>query len=153
MISHWQKVLLDHWNIAASLARLNGEYDLNFMALNTSGEGYVLKAMRPGCDTGLVEMQCAALEHIHANGTDVPTPDVKLTMEGMPFLEVCDENGEERLGVIKGAVPAGSPNFDYEIDGLSGATLTGNGVSNMLKYWLGQNGFGPFLSQLSESGV
>lgn len=37
---------------------------------------------------------------------------------------------------------------DYQVDALSGATLTSNGVSNMLKFWLGQNGFGPYLKNL-----
>lgn len=97
MTSHWQKVLFDYWNISSSLTRLNGEYDLNFMAMTAAGEGYVLKVMRPGCDAGLVEMQCAALEHINLGNTDVPTPNVIWTTEGRPFLEVCDENGEERL--------------------------------------------------------
>jgi len=94
---HWQKVLHDHWNISASLTRLNGEYDLNFMAITASGDGYVLKVMRPGCDSGLVEMQCAALEHIHANAAEVSTPEVILTKQGTPFLELPDENGEFRL--------------------------------------------------------
>jgi 4-aminobutyrate aminotransferase-like enzyme/Ser/Thr protein kinase RdoA (MazF antagonist) len=97
MTSHWQKVLHDHWNISASLTRLNGEYDLNFMAMTASGEGYVLKVMRPGCDSGLVEMQCAALEQIHTNAAEVPTPEVILTKRGAPFLELSDENGEYRL--------------------------------------------------------
>jgi len=67
--------------------------------------------------------------------------------------KIMDDSGQERLKVIKGAVTDSSPDAIYEIDGLSGATLTGNGVSNMLEFWLGDNGFGPFLAQLSESGV
>jgi Na+-transporting NADH:ubiquinone oxidoreductase subunit C len=31
---------------------------------------------------------------------------------------------------------------------LAGATLTANGVNNLLKFWLGQNGFGPFIANL-----
>lgn len=46
------------------------------------------------------------------------------------------------IRVVKGA---GST--DYEVDGLSGATITSNGVSNMLKYWLGEEGFGPFIQK------
>lgn len=40
---------------------------------------------------------------------------------------------------------------DYQVDALSGATLTSNGVSNMLKFWLGENGFGPYLQNLTGS--
>jgi len=40
---------------------------------------------------------------------------------------------------------------DYQVDALSGATLTSNGVSNMLQFWLGQDGFGPYLQRLAEN--
>ena len=43
--------------------------------------------------------------------------------------------------------------YDYEIDGISGATLTSNGVTNMIRYWLGENGYGPVLQQLREGIV
>ena len=35
----------------------------------------------------------------------------------------------------------------YEVDGLSGATLTSNGVTNMLHFWLGENGFATYLAE------
>lgn len=38
---------------------------------------------------------------------------------------------------------------DYQVDALSGATLTSNGVTNMLEFWLGQNGFGPYLQSIA----
>lgn len=38
----------------------------------------------------------------------------------------------------------------YAVDALSGATLTSNGVQNTLDYWLGAQGFGPFLSTLKK---
>jgi len=57
-----------------------------------------------------------------------------------------DEQGEPRIHVIKGA--AGPPGeAPYEVDGLSGATLTCNGVTNLLQFWLGEAGFGPFLER------
>jgi Na+-transporting NADH:ubiquinone oxidoreductase subunit C len=37
------------------------------------------------------------------------------------------------------------------IDGLSGATLTGNGVTYLVQYWTGPNGFGPYLSKYREA--
>ena len=45
-------------------------------------------------------------------------------------------------------VTKGPSTEEYEIDGISGATLTSNGVSNMIKYWLGENGYGPVLEML-----
>jgi len=39
----------------------------------------------------------------------------------------------------------------HQVDGISGATLTGNGVTNLLRYWLGADGFGPYLSRIRNS--
>lgn len=52
------------------------------------------------------------------------------------------------LGLIKGKVNAASADAEWQIDGLAGATLTSNGVSNLIKFWLGENGFLPFLTNL-----
>ncbi len=49
--------------------------------------------------------------------------------------------------MIKGLAPDVS---DYEIDGLAGATLTGRGVSNFVRHWIGEQGYGPYLKSLSE---
>jgi len=62
---------------------------------------------------------------------------------------VYDESWNPVIEVIKGA--AGPPGQDpYEVDGLSGATLTSRGVSNMLRFWLGPEAFGPYLEGLRE---
>lgn len=59
---------------------------------------------------------------------------------------------EPALRVRKGR--AGPPERDpYQVDGLSGATITSSGVSNMLAFWLGPRGFGPFLSEFRKEGV
>lgn len=44
-----------------------------------------------------------------------------------------------------------SPTSDYQVDALSGATITSNGVTNMLQFWLGDNGFGPYLKSVSDT--
>lgn len=51
-------------------------------------------------------------------------------------------NGELAIQVKKGA----DHDNPYAVDALSGATLTSNGVQNTLNYWLGSEGFGPFLT-------
>ncbi len=43
------------------------------------------------------------------------------------------------------------PAHPYEIDGLSGATITSNGVEGLVNYWLGPDGFGPFLDRYRKS--
>ncbi len=64
-----------------------------------------------------------------------------------------DAAGALRVGVAKGrADPEAAP---YQVDGISGATRTGRGVTNLLRFWLGSEGFGPFLARLKsgESGL
>jgi len=45
-----------------------------------------------------------------------------------------------------------SASGEYEVDALSGATLTSNGVTNMLQFWLSSEGFGEYLAKF-RSGV
>ena len=38
----------------------------------------------------------------------------------------------------------------HHIDALAGATLTSNGVDNLVKFWMGEAGFKKFLSNLKK---
>ena len=60
---------------------------------------------------------------------------------------------EPALGLIKGSVDAANANAKHQIDGLSGATLTSNGVTNLVKFWMGANGYAPFLANLKTGGA
>ena len=40
-----------------------------------------------------------------------------------------------------------------EVDALSGASLTSRGINNLLQFWLSENGFAPFLEQLTSTGA
>jgi Na+-transporting NADH:ubiquinone oxidoreductase subunit C len=65
-----------------------------------------------------------------------------------PGKQVADAEGVIRIEVVKGA-GAGL----HEVDGISGATRTGNGVSNLLRFWLGPDGYGLYLDRLrTETG-
>lgn len=67
-----------------------------------------------------------------------------------PDRKIFDEDWNIRIEVIKGA--AGAPPEDpHRVDGLSGATITSRGVTNMLHFWLGENGFGPYLEKFRQS--
>jgi Na+-transporting NADH:ubiquinone oxidoreductase subunit C len=60
-----------------------------------------------------------------------------------------DDGWDVAIRVKKGS--AGPAEADpYRVDGLSGATITSNGVTNMLRFWLGENGFGTYLAQLRQ---
>ena len=49
-------------------------------------------------------------------------------------------------------VKSGAKN-EHQIDGLSGATLTSNGVDHAIDFWTGENGFGPFLARVREGAL
>ncbi|MHA7878360.1 MAG: Na(+)-translocating NADH-quinone reductase subunit C [Saccharospirillum sp.] len=63
--------------------------------------------------------------------------------------QVYGDDNNVQLGVKKGSVDSSN---DYEashrVDGLSGATLTSNGVSRMVEFWFGEQGFKSFVQNL-----
>ncbi|MEJ2514410.1 MAG: Na(+)-translocating NADH-quinone reductase subunit C [Gammaproteobacteria bacterium] len=63
---------------------------------------------------------------------------------------VYGPEGDVKLSVIKGQVDPQSEDAKWSIDGISGATLTAQGVSRMVHYWLGEQGFGLFLERLKK---
>lgn len=104
-IQHWQSALHDHWDIQATLTRLDGEYDLNFLAKDTDGTGYILKIMRADCEDWLVDMQVKAFEHIAARQPQVPCPRVIRANGDAPLLTLADENGTKRLVWVLNQLP------------------------------------------------
>ena len=70
--------------------------------------------------------------------------------DGWQGKQLYTPSGEMGLRVVKGkADPAGEQSA-YQIDGISGATLTVNGVSNLMEFWFGEHGFKLYLSQLKK---
>ncbi len=62
-----------------------------------------------------------------------------------------DDDLSPAIGVVKG--PAGNVDeAPYAVDGLSGATITSRGVTNLLRFWLGPDGFGPYLARVRREG-
>lgn len=64
-----------------------------------------------------------------------------------------DESWLPKIAVKKG--PAGPVEADpYHVDGLSGSTLTSNGVTHLVQFWIGDHGFGPYLARYrTEKGL
>ena len=80
-------------------------------------------------------------------GGEVDNPRWKSLWPGRKAL---DDQGQPVLTVIKGQ--AGSPEEDaHRVDGLSGATITSRGITNMLEFWLGEHGFGPYFEKQREA--
>ncbi len=81
-------------------------------------------------------------------GGEVDNPSWKAKWAGR---KAFGKDGKPAIGVIKGAAgPAKSA--PHKVDGLAGATITGNGVTKLVRFWLGKQGFGPFLTKLKKGG-
>jgi Na+-transporting NADH:ubiquinone oxidoreductase subunit C len=82
-------------------------------------------------------------------GGEVGNPKWQAVWRGR---KVYDANWEPRLTVIKGQ--AGPPEQDpSKVDGLSGATITSNGVARLVAFWFSRDGFGPFLAKFRSGAM
>lgn len=108
-----------------------------FMALGSDlntvkGFGYYSQAETPGL------------------GGEVDNPNWKGQWVGK---SVYDEEQVVALKLAKGAAPSQGSVAEYRVDGLSGATITANGVSSSVKYWFGDHGYGKFIEKIRAGEV
>jgi len=80
-------------------------------------------------------------------GGEVENPKWKAQWAGK---QLFDNNGNIVIKVVKGGAKEGDI---HGVDALSGATLTGQGVENTFKFWLGEEGFGPFIANYRNGGL
>lgn len=62
-----------------------------------------------------------------------------------PNKKIYDNNGRVAISVVKGGATG-----DYQVDALSGATLTSDGVNNLVQFWVGKDGFESFLIKVKQ---
>lgn len=79
-------------------------------------------------------------------GGEVDNPNWKKIWKGKKVYDISNMVGIE---VIKGKANASDKNIAYKVDGLSGATITSKGVTNMMHYWFGENGYKSALENLT----
>lgn len=79
-------------------------------------------------------------------GGEVDNPKWKDQWSG----KVVYDEDEVAIKVVKGSVDSSKSGAEHQVDGLSGATLTSNGVTNLLKFWLGEMGYKKFLTNLKS---
>jgi len=81
-------------------------------------------------------------------GGEVDNPKWKSLWPGRKAFDV---NGKPAIKVIKGqAGPVAQA--PHAVDGLSGATITSRGVGDLVQFWIGAHGFGPYLSKFKQRG-
>lgn len=106
-----------------------------FIALEADGNGiYGLQFYEHGETPGL--------------GAEVDNPRWKSLWNGKMLH---DDGGDLRITVAKGS-PSGAA-ANHHVDALAGATLTSQGVDNLVRFWMGEAGFAPFLENLKNGEV
>lgn len=82
-------------------------------------------------------------------GGEVDNPKWKALWHGKKVFK----DNKIAIEVIKGNVSDMTPDADYKVDGLAGATLTSNGVKHLVHFWMDENGFGPFINKLRAGEI
>jgi Na+-transporting NADH:ubiquinone oxidoreductase subunit C len=78
-------------------------------------------------------------------GGQIESPRWQRNWEGKALF---DGAGNVAIRVIKGRVDPADPDFRHTVDGISGATLTTRGVDKLVRFWVGEEGYGPTLERL-----
>lgn len=81
-------------------------------------------------------------------GGEIENPDWQAKWHGK---QVLDADGRVIIKVVKAPVDPEAGDAFRQVDGLAGATLTSKGVEHLLHYWLGDDGYGPFLDKLRHT--
>ncbi len=80
-------------------------------------------------------------------GAEVLNPKWKALWPGK---KMYNDQGEPAIKLVKGGAKKGDI---HGVDALSGATLTSKGVTRTLRFWLGAEGYGPFVTQFKDGGL
>ncbi len=80
-------------------------------------------------------------------GAEIDNPKWKALWSGK---KLADDDGKLQITVAKTQPKAGK---DFYIDALSGATLTSNGVDNLVRFWMGEQGYKTFLEKLKAGDM
>ncbi len=136
-------------SVLAPVHFLASDGEVQLIVLPVSGKGYQ-STLRAWLTLQADLKTVAALRIVEQGetpglGARVETPEWQNLWEGK---ELTDETGAIVIEVVRGT--ASGP---HQVDAISGATVTSSGVGNMLRYWLGDHGYGPLLDRLAEEGV
>lgn len=123
--------------------------DLALVILPVSGQGYAAAirgylALGPDLNT-VVGLTITDQAETPGLGATIQTPG---WLAQWPGTQLMDETGEIRVAVVRGGATS-----EYEIDAITGATRSSNGVQNMIRFWIGPLGFGPVLDALRSGDL
>ena len=140
--------IISRANIAKVYLVKNGQGDVDQIILPVHGNGlwsmmYAFVSVKTDGDTinGLTYYQQGETPGL---GGEIENPKWRGQFTGK---KLYNEQNQPAIRIVKGGAPANDP---YAVDGLSGATLTANGVQGTFNFWLGDMGYGPFLTKVRQ---
>ncbi|MBT8333848.1 MAG: Na(+)-translocating NADH-quinone reductase subunit C [Desulfobacterales bacterium] len=71
---------------------------------------------------------------------------------GWQNKKVYSPDGEVEFSIVRSSSESSPEEAAYQVDGLSGATLTSQGVETLMQFWFGEHGFRPFFNQIKKQG-
>lgn len=71
---------------------------------------------------------------------------------GWQDKKLFSPDGQFNFNVAKSGTQGSPEETVYRVDGLSGATLTTQGVDRLMAFWFGEHGFEPFLENIRQQG-
>jgi Na+-transporting NADH:ubiquinone oxidoreductase subunit C len=77
-------------------------------------------------------------------GDQVQSPEWHAKWRGRKLYSA---SGELRFRVAGGQLNPDSPAAAYQVDAMTGATVTGDAVTRLIGYWFGPHGYAPFIEQ------
>lgn len=64
-----------------------------------------------------------------------------------------DDFAQPAIQLVKGGADPAKPGYAHKVDALAGASLTSRGVDNLVKFWMGEQGFAAYLKKLRAGEV
>lgn len=128
------------------LVRRDGELALVVLPVRAAGYGSTIKAylaLEPDLNT-VAALAVYEQGETPGLGGRIAEPEWQALWAGKQVAR----DGEIVIEVVRGE--ASGP---YQVAGISGASVTGYAVTDMIQFWLGPSGYGPFLERLRAGGT
>jgi Na+-transporting NADH:ubiquinone oxidoreductase subunit C len=122
----------------------NAREEVSLILLPLSGQGYggridAILALRGDTNT-VAGMTVTGHSETPGLGARIEEASWQASFPG---TELRDASDEMRFRVARGAASG-----VHEVDGITGATRTGRGITQMVRFWLGPDGYGPLLAAI-----
>jgi Na+-transporting NADH:ubiquinone oxidoreductase subunit C len=129
--------------------RREEQLELAILPVHGAGYGGVLRGYLAVGSDGNTVAGLGFYEHGETPGLggEIDDPDWLAEWEGR---QLRDAQGRVRIGTTMEALDPAAPEAAHLVDGITGATRTSDGVTNLLRFWAGADGFGPYLERIDE---